>query len=441
MKEVDVAVVGGGLVGAIQALLLARRGASVALIEAASQDRSTAEPLEQRSVALSHRSFELLTSQGMWPADACPIKEIQVSNKGSFGSVRITARDLHESAVGYVVANRSLERHLLQLVRAQSNIEVVQPAIATLLHNSITGAELAVSAAGSGAEEIPAEIVEFTLRCKLLIAAEGTHSQIRQSLGVTLEQRNYEQVAVVANIQCQYNHQHIAYERFTESGPLALLPLSPRCMAMVYTANECHAENLQRMPDAEFLALLQRRFGGTLGRFKAMGRRSVFPLALTQSESQVVGCCVLIGNSARTLHPVAGQGLNLAIRDVFALAAQVGQSGVPDYQPGHPPERDQPPIQQRTQQRTQQRMRVGENLSQALLQFERQRSSDQRSTVRRTDLLARAFSGNALPAAGLIRGASLILLDGLTPLRKHFAQNSAGVGVSLGHLRGSFSSK
>jgi len=257
---------------------------------------------------------------------------------------------------------------------------------------------------------------EITVNCRLLIAADGTHSQIRQCLGLKLKQHDYRQVALVANVECQFDHQHIAYERFTDSGPLALLPLAPRCMAMVYTAHESDSDALKTMSDVDFLQLLQVRFGGKLGRFKALGRRAVFPLALSESEAQTSGSCVLIGNSARTLHPVAGQGLNLALRDVFALTACVGSR-----------------LASVTTDDLEQGTVDGNiEMSQVLADFEQQRRPDQRGTVRRTDLLARFFSEGGILASLPLRGASLTLLDGLAPLRKRFAADSAGIGVPLG---------
>ena len=407
----DAAIVGGGIVGAAQALLLARKGWSVLLIEVAEVSPAT-EPLQQRSVALSHRSVELLEAEGLWVGEAgCSIREIHVSDRGHFGSARLTARDLNADALGYVVANHTLEQHLRSKVLAEPNIEFLQPATATLIQNSDNGVELQV------ATEIAGELPVRSVRCTVLIAADGTHSGIRQSLGVQLKQHHYEQVALVANVACQFDHQHIAYERFTDSGPLALLPLAPRCMAMVFTARDSEEAELRDMPDAEFLQLLQRRFGGKLGRFSALGARAVFPLSLSESELQTVGSCVLIGNSARTLHPVAGQGLNLALRDVFALTRALGGAAARSGDEANQP-----------------------SMAAVLADFQQSRRPDQRSTVRRTDLLARVFSDGGVPLSGLLpaplrgslRGAGLLLLDGLAPLRKRFAADSAGVGVPLG---------
>ena len=472
-REFDAVVVGGGIVGAVQALLLGQHGISVLLIDAARVEGQSA-PLQQRSVALSHRSFELLQSAGLWPADSvCTISEIQVTNRGSFGSVRITADDLNSDALGYVVANHSFEQHLRCLLKSQQNIEVLQPATATLEHHSDSGARLRVSAidcdsaqspplplvaaaetasetvaesaaetvapdnADDGAKHVAVEHVaaqgeltdendkaslppaDFIAHCRVLIAADGTHSQIRQGLGLGLRQQDYDQVAVVANVECQLDHRQVAYERFTDSGPLALLPLADRCMAMVYTARAADAESLNAMGDGEFLQLLQQRFGGNLGRFRQIGLRALFPLVLSESESQAVGCCVLIGNSARTLHPVAGQGLNLALRDVFALTARVA----PALQTAAGTEQDlapEDPI----------------DWSMLLADFQRQRRSDQKKTVRRTDLLARLFSDDRIPGSGMLRGAGLLLLNGFAPVRKRFAEDSAGIGVPLGHGRG-----
>lgn len=213
-NQFDAAIVGGGIVGAVQALLLAQQGISTLLIEAA-QPEAIAEPLQQRSVALSHRSFELLAARGLWPADAvCPINEIHVTDRGSFGSACITARDLNAAALGYVVANHSLEHYLRQLVRSHKNIEFVQPATASLVQNCAAGVELKVSLSGSEhtdsrhlrvvnkiTDEHPTSKGDFTVRCKLLIAADGTHSQIRRNLGLNSIQHDYEQVAVVANVE------------------------------------------------------------------------------------------------------------------------------------------------------------------------------------------------------------------------------------------------
>lgn len=387
MKNRKIVVAGAGIVGSVQALLLARAGFSVVLVEAR-QPAPEQTGLNVRSVALSCRSYELLQSQGLWPAQSgCAIRSVQATERGRFGSVHLTSDDLDVDSLGYVLANAPLENFLISQVNAEPEIEFIRPAVVRVVSNSSAG--------------VVVEVGAQTINAGLLIAADGTNSGVRESIGVGIRQRDYEQHAIVANLLCQRHHQNIAHERFTDTGPLALLPLADRQVAMVYTVNSDTVDQLMSKSDDDFLALVQRRFGGKLGRFQALGKRMYFPLHLLETEQQCAGSCVFIGNSARTLHPVAGQGLNLALRDVFALTAGVCSAA---------------------------------NYQQATTEFVRLRQSDQRLVTGQTDLLARFFTKRQWPLQiplSLFGMTAMLLLDNVPALRSKFGALSAGVGVPL----------
>ncbi len=394
-------IVGAGIVGTVQALLLARAGLNVTLVDAGVATGSTGlnTDLNARTVALSYRSRELLDAQQLWPADTgCPINKVHATERGRFGAVRLSATDFDLPALGYVVQNSVLESYLIESVKNTSNVELIQSASAELLSNG----------SDSVTVKIKNESGTDTREAALLIAADGTHSTLRASLGIEARTFDYEQHAIVANLRCQRDHQNVAFERFTETGPLALLPLAHKQMAMVYTANSADNIELNNQTDKEFLSMVQRRFGGRLGRFEAIGKRVSFPLSLVQSATQTSGCAVLIGNSARTVHPVAGQGLNLALRDVVELAAQV--AGIKSN-PGSVPE--------------------------ILAEFTRKRMSDQQAVVRQTDLLARFYRQHSWPLAtplSLFRTTSMLLLDAVPVLRKGFGAMNAGLNIPLSNF-------
>ncbi|MEM7255955.1 MAG: FAD-dependent monooxygenase [Pseudomonadota bacterium] len=395
-------VVGGGIVGCVQALLLARLGYRVMAVDASTpgveSDRSCIEKnLAVRSVAMSYRSQQLLESAGLWASDiSCAINAVLVNDKGRFGSVRFDRNDYSLPALGYVVRNQQLEHHLSALMNSEPQIEVIRPATAELLSVDNERATLALHQANKDTRN---ETVE------LLVAADGSRSKIRTQLGIDVDTRDYQQCALVANLHCQRDHQHVAFERFTDTGPLALLPLSERTVAMVCTLDADDAAEIHSYSDEQMLALLQQRVGGRLGKLLEIGKRAVLPLSLVRAHQQVQGCSVLVGNASITVHPVAGQGLNLALRDVFELASQLtGDHSVSD----------------------------------ALELFEKVRRRDQRFVVRQTDWLARVFRKQPFPLSvplHVARGASLLMLDAVPPLRNRFGRRNAGLDIPLNPVR------
>ncbi len=394
-------VIGAGLVGAIQALLLARAGNRVTLVErrVLGCHNSASDPLSSRTVALSHRTWQLLSEAELWPAiDYCPIQAIHVTEQGKFGSVKMHAQEIDVEALGFVLSNSEFESYLHKLVTAETNIKLVEDAQLVSIDHTSNGVEVTLTVQ---------EHVQV-VSANVLIAADGTSSLARSMIGVEVEQYDYQQCAVIANVATAKPHESTAYERFTPSGPLALLPLSSGAVnkgnnyySMIYTALDNELEKLKGLSDQQFLVRLQEKFGGKLGRFNAIGPRYVMPLMQTVSAKQVEKNCVLIGNAARTLHPVAGQGLNLAMRDVFELCAVLS---------------------------------ANENTNAALQTFTDNRHRDQSLITRQTNLLARAFTHKPWPLRvpiSMASSSSFFLLDFIDPLRKKFAQVSMGHHVAL----------
>ena len=385
-------VAGAGIVGSVQALLLARCGFEVTLVDAADPATGAPEnPLSVRSVAVSYRSQQLLASAGLWAELGCPIHSVLVNQQGKFGAVRFNAGEFSIPALGYVVKNHLLENHLADMIRSEPNIRSLQSSRVQLNGEPGNPLSLQIHSAGAGQ----------SCETQLLVAADGTASSLRQQLGIDVKTTDYEQLAVVANVVCQRDHKHVAFERFTDTGPLALLPLDQQQMALVYTVPADRADEIRALTDQQLIAEIQQRFGGRLGQIRDIGPRAVLPLKLTEAARQTIGCSVLIGNAARTLHPVAGQGLNLALRDVFELAGQLA---------AHP------------------------DIETALEKFTTARRSDQQFVVRQTDTLARVFRRHRWPLSaslGLARQSSMLLLDTVKPLRGQFGRRNAGMGIPL----------
>ncbi len=306
----EVAIVGGGPVGAGLACALGAAGVSVALLESRPDGSS---PTDARPIALSLGSKRILDTLGVWEgvrADANPIAHIHVSDRGGFGFTRLCAADHGVEALGYVVPAGALQEALDASLAAQGSVDVVRPA-------RVRGASLAADAARLEAD---AAAGALELEARLLIAADGGRSRVREALGIGVHTRAYGQVAVVARVLPHRPHGDTAYERFTDSGPLALLPMRQGWCGLVWSTHPAESERLLSLDDERFLAALTRRFGGRLGGFERVRGRSAHPVELVRSREHARRRLVIIGNAAHQLHPVAGQGLNLGLRDAAALA-------------------------------------------------------------------------------------------------------------------------
>ncbi|MFQ3788601.1 2-octaprenyl-6-methoxyphenyl hydroxylase [Halomonas sp. A29] len=395
-REVDIAIVGGGLVGASLASALAplieRHGLTVAVIEAAPiLDRTTApwQPsFDARSSAIAQGSAERFRTMGLWSAmaeQAAAILRIHVSERGRLGVTRLTAAELDQPALGYVIPNawmgRVLHRRLAELPidwHCPSHVETIVPAA--------EGYRLALSNGG-------------TLRAGLTVLADGGRSGLKEQLGIGSDSVPYDQVALIANVEMSQPHEGVAYERFTREGPIALLPLRGQQMALIWTHALGREQARMALGDGDFLAELQRAFGDRAGRFRRVGSRHAYPLTLVTARETIRPGLAVLGNAAHSLHPVAGQGFNLALRGVTDLVAALEQALVG----GEP---------------------LGGMLT--LRDFEARRIVDRHQVIRFSDGLVRLFGVDS----GLLahaRAAGLVGLNLLGPLRRGLARRAMGL--------------
>ena len=386
MEEFDIAIIGGGMVGASLALALAAAGRRIVLIEGTVPDSSAHASFDERTTALGNASRRILTALGVWPAisDHCGvIRAIHVSDAGRLAFARLDAREQGIEAFGFVVPNRVLGNALWDRIRGDAAIAVRMPASVAGVSTDATGVTVTLT------EGPP-------LRARLAVAADGAHSAVRRDAGITAREADYEQTAIVANVATDVPHDGTAYERFTGAGPLALVPLRDGSYTVVWARQPQDATDTLALPDAPFLALLQQHFGWRAGRFVRVGRRASYPLKLTRADAAVAERTVLIGNAAQSLHPVAGQGFNLSLRDVAALAELM----VGDGDPG---------------------------AALLLERFAQERAADRRGVTRFTDGLIRLF-GDARAPVRAFRDAGLLLFDLLPPAKSALARVSLGFG-------------
>lgn len=389
----DIAIVGGGMVGASLALALDGLGMRIALIEAVPHDDSAQPSFDERTTALSNGSRRILETLGVWSAlapAATPIRKIHVSDQGRFGFARIDAAEQGLRAMGYVVPNRALGAALWAPLVAGGNVRIYCPAQVLRVAAGADDVELVVAPAGGA---------ETTLTSRLIVAADGAHSAVRSAFGVAAEVRDYEQTAVITAVLPQRFHDYVAYERFTDSGPLALLPLADGRCTLVLTLKPALAEAAMGWSDVEFLGEVQRRFGFRLGRFLKAGRRVAYPLSLTRAERTSAGRCVIVGNAAQGLHPVAGMGFNLGLRDVASLAEVLAE------------------------RRHAERADAGD--SGVLAEYDAWRAADRGGIIAFTDGLVRLFS-NPLGAVQRLRNVGLLAFDVLPPAKAALSRLSTG---------------
>jgi 2-octaprenyl-6-methoxyphenol hydroxylase len=399
---VDVAIVGGGMVGASLAVALDGLGLSTVLIEAVPHDAALQPSFDERTTALSNGSRRILETLGVWDAiapAATPIRKIHISDQGRFGFARIDAEEQGLRAMGHVVPNRALGAALWAVI-ARSECRVRCPGEVRRVTPGEQSVVLEV-ASGDG---------DSTVEAKLVVAADGAQSSVRGAFGVAADVRDYEQTAVITAVLPQRFHDYVAYERFTDSGPLALLPLADGRCTLVLTLRPEQAERALAWTDEEFLAEVQRRFGFRLGRFLKVGRRSQYPLSLTRSDRTSAERCAIVGNAAQGLHPVAGMGFNLALRDVASLAELLadqprgGAAGVPD---------------------------AGDR--RLLHDYDAWRAADRGGIIGFTDGLVRLFSSRLAVLTGL-RNAGLLAFDLLPPAKAALSRLSTGASTRVPKL-------
>jgi 2-octaprenyl-6-methoxyphenol hydroxylase len=388
--EVDVAIVGGGMVGASLAAGLAGTGVRVVLIEAVPFGTSAQPSFDDRTTALGNASRRIFEGLGVWPQiapEAAAIRAIHVSDAGRFGAAHLGAEEQGVEALGYVVPNRRIGAALWGRLTHLPEL---------LLRVPGEICEVAIEAAGVRMT-LESEGRREALAARLVVAADGAQSQIRAAAGIAATVEDYDQVAVVANVASDTPHEGNAYERFTPAGPLAVLPLADGTLGVIWACRSADAAAVLALDDAAWLSTLQARFGWRAGRFTRAGRRASYPLKLSRAAAPVATRTVLIGNAAQALHPVAGQGFNLGLRDAAMLAEVLANA---DGDVGAP---------------------------QLLARFAAWRSGDRGGVVRFTDGLVKLF-GDARPGIGLLRNLGLLAFDLAPPAKSALARVSLGVG-------------
>jgi len=382
MKQVDVVIVGGGMVGASFALALRNTPLRVLLIESVPPDSVSQPSFDERTTALGNGTRQIFETLCVWPEmakDSASIRSIHVSDAGRFGVARLDAREQGVHAFGYVVPNRVIGRVLWAALRDAPNIELAVPA--QLKSATLRPDHVLLEVNRNGNSE--------TIRAAVAVAADGAGSVLRASAGIEASVEDYEQVAIVVNAATERPNNGEAFERFTPSGPLAVLPVSGGGYAVIWAVAPSRAAELVAMDEATFAAELLSAFGWRAGRWNRIGRRNTYPLTLSRADETVAGRIVLIGNAAQALHPVAGQGFNLGLRDAATLAEMLAAAARADD-----PER----------------------YDELLKKFAAWRAEDRQGVTRFTDGLVKLF-GNDTPGLGLVRNFGLLMFD-LSPAAK-----------------------
>ena len=389
----DVLVAGGGLTGATLALALAQQGLKVAVVEAFPPEDPGQPSLDDRTSAIARTGVRILDQLGVWQRlteTPGAIRAVEVSQRGCFGTARIDADAEGLESLGSVVRNRVLGKALWEQLRALENVVVLCPARV----QSVTAEAAAVNA------RIESDGKPVTLEARLLAVAEGAHSPLRDAFGIATRRSDYGQLAVTGLVQVRkVIRPYTAWERFTDEGALALIPAGANRYGFVIMAGHDEAATVKDMDDADLLAHLQRLMGYRAGEFTRVGRRSAYPLALHRSADLTAPRAVLVGAAANSVHPLAAQGFNLALRDIAALGETLVQGGCPPADPG---------------------------TAELLARYARWRSRDQANVVRFTDTLAR-LSRNSLFRH--LRGLALQAFDlapGAKPLLARFALGQGG---------------
>ena len=388
----DLIIVGGGLAGASLACALQPLGLSIALVESYALGHRRQPCYDDRTVALSWGSVRIFDSMGLWPSirpGAEAINTIHISDRGHFGVTRLHHHEEGVEALGYVVENRVLGEALYARMRQNDRLALFCPAQVDALDNGADGVRLDLRHDGASR----------CLRAPLLVAADGQRSTIKQFLQIGDSRQDYGQTALVANITPGRPHENVAYERFTPTGPLAFLPMTRQRCSVVWSLPPDEAEARQALDEAAFLSALQQAFGYRLGRLQRAGKRQCYPLMLQHSARMAQGRVAIIGNAAHTIHPVAGQGFNLALRDIALLAEMLADARLAGGDIGDPVLLDR---------------------------YAAERAGDIDRIYRFTDSLVKLFR-QSLPPLAHARGLGLLAVDRLPACKHWLARQSMGL--------------
>lgn len=389
--DFDVLIIGGGLVGASLACALAEQPLRVGVVEAVPLTVTEQPGYDDRAIALAQGTQRIFSTLGIWDrlaVSATPIHRIHVSDRGRFGFTHLDRKEEGVEALGYVVPARAIGSALMASLKQQPAVEFLCPARLERLDITEEGAGIHLSENGTSRK----------VTTRLVVAADGAKSAVREQLAMPVDDWNYGQTAVVANLTTQLANRNIAYERFTDTGPLAVLPMGEHHCTVVWTIDNDRVEAVLGYSDEEFIAHLQECFGYRLGRLRNPGTRRAYELRLVRARHPVQERVALIGNAAHTLHPIAGQGFNLGVRDVAALAevlVDAARDGVD----------------------------VGSDA--VLKRYAEWRTRDHKRVVAFTDGLIRLFT-NPLSSVAVVRNLGMIGLEYLPPAKRFFSRLAMG---------------
>jgi 2-octaprenyl-6-methoxyphenol hydroxylase len=394
----DIAIVGGGMVGASLALALRGSGLSVLVIEPFAPDDAAQPSFDERTTALGNGSRRALQALGVWDAlqpEAAPIQRIHVSDAGRFGFARLDAAQFGQPSLGHVVPNRAIGRELWAALRQSGHAQLCLGARVEAVSTQAAAVSLRWTQQGEARQA----------EARLVVAADGAQSLVRATAGIEARRDDYDQTAIVAAVRTDRASDGTAFERFTPDGPMALLPVrTPQAghwYTLVWAARPQDAQSLLALDAPAFLARWQQAFGWRAGRALQLGQRAAYPLSLVRASEAVAPRTVLLGNASQSLHPVAGQGFNLGLRDAADLAeilVDARRAGATDM--GSPD---------------------------LLSRYAETRRADRHGVVRFTDALVRVFSEDS-PAWAAARDAGLLLFDVLPPAKQALSRVSLGFG-------------
>lgn len=400
---VDVVIVGGGLVGAAQAIALADAGLSVAVIDQMNLSMGLDTTFDGRASAIALASRRVLQSIGVWDhlgSEPAPILDIRVSDGPSLFFLHYDHKEVGDEPFGYMVENRHMRQALMARMAELKSIQLMAPASIAALRRSTDGAHVLLR---DGRE----------IKAQLAVAAEGRRSPTRDQAGIRLTQWSYEQTALVCSVRMERSHAFVAHEHFLSAGPFAILPLNgddpanPGNMAsIVWTEGQKLADIMLGLDAPEFKFEFDQRIGGFLGKTELVGPRWSYPLSLQFAETCTAERLALIGDASHGMHPIAGQGLNMGLRDVAALAEVLVEAN-----------------------------RSGNDMGgrQSLAAYEQWRRFDNTMMLVATDLLNRLFSNNIRPLK-LARDMGMALVDKMPPLKKTFMRHAMGETGNLPKL-------
>ncbi|MGP4123048.1 MAG: 2-octaprenyl-6-methoxyphenyl hydroxylase [Sodalis sp. (in: enterobacteria)] len=388
----SITIIGGGMTGATLGLALSHlsRGTlQINLVEARTPESRDHDPgFDARAIALAQGTYRELSAIGVWPAlasCATDITRVEISDKRHLGKVQIAAGDYQLPALGYVIELHAAGKRLFDLLHEAPGVRLHCPATLEGIRREL-------------ARNIVILDNGLELNAQLVVAADGSRSPLAAQCGIRWRQLDYQQIAVIANITTTVPHGGDAFERFTSRGPLALLPMSGARSSLVWCLPIAYEHDIASWDEGQFCQALQQAFGWRLGHITAASERQYYPLRLCTAERHITHRLALVGNAAQTLHPIAGQGFNLGLRDVMTLAETLTQAAV-----------------------------QGEDIGDyaVLSRYQRRRQPDQEDTVRITDGLIRLFTNRHLPIV-VGRNLGLLAVAHIPSLRDTLARKTLG---------------